>query len=95
MAERVDEDALDLGGAEFSERLVDAYIMDGEERVGKNAHAPVRVVPQNLSPTGEALDNEEIITGPNYTPPGHVSVERMGFTRQAEPEGLPEAAVGG
>lgn len=49
--------------------------------------------PYMVTPSGDVY--EEIITDPNYTPPGHVSVERMGFTRQAEPEGLPEAAVGG
>ena len=51
--------------------------------------------PFMVTPSGEVY--EEIITNPDYTPPGHMSVERvqrMGFSRQAESEGLP-TAVGG
>jgi len=50
--------------------------------------------PFMMTPDGQVY--EEIITDPGYTPPGHVAVERMGFTRQAKPEGLSQPqAVGG
>ena len=59
VAERLDEDALDLGGAEFPKRVVDAHVVDGQERVGDDAHVPVRVVAENLGSASEALDKGE------------------------------------
>jgi hypothetical protein len=38
----------------MAEFLVDSDVVDGQERVGENAHVPVRFVPQDLSPAGEA-----------------------------------------
>ena len=59
MPESVDEDALDLGGAKFPKRLVNAHVIDGQERVGDDAHVPARVVAENFSAPGEALDEGE------------------------------------
>lgn len=50
--------------------------------------------------TPDGRTYEEIITDPTYVPPGMeevqpTGIERMGFARQAEPEGLPAAQAEG